>query len=136
MCDQNHLADRRGVIEQLLNLSENLSQEDRALLRSVYDAGLSPTLLAHASGRDSRRMRQRVARLVGRIGSDMFQFVLRERQDWPAPRRRIAELIFLRGQTQRDVAAASGTSLHHVRREIERIRALREESRRRAADQP
>ena len=71
-------------------------------------------------------MRRRVQRLVERIGSASFQFVMRNCDGWPSSRRQVGESIILRGSTQRRAAVQLGLSLHQVRQEIERIRALYE----------
>ncbi len=116
----------RDAAEKLLDYADFLESADRALLRAIFDRGLSATEFARAMGQPPRRVRQRVQRLVQRLGSTPFQFVLRNRYAWSAARRQVAESIFLRGLTQRRAAAQLGLSLHQVRQEIERVRALYE----------
>jgi DNA-directed RNA polymerase specialized sigma24 family protein len=117
----------RDQIDRLLRLADDLDPADRALIRSIYDRGMSAGELARAIGRTPRTVNRRLERLVRRVSNPAYRFILRERRSWPAVRRRVAELVFLRGGTQRAAATATGLSLHQTRREIERIRVLIDE---------
>ena len=117
---------RRASAERLLDYADHLDGSDRALLRAVFDRGLTSTDLARVIGQEPRAVRRRVQRLVERIGSASFQFVMRNCDGWPSSRRQVGESIILRGSTQRRAAVQLGLSLHQVRQEIERIRALYE----------
>lgn len=119
---------RRGVVERLLDRADYLTASDRALLRGIYDRGMDAAEVARVMGSRPRGVRQRVQRLIEHVNSPGFSFILRAGRRWPHTRRRVGELIFLQGLTQRDAAARLGISLHHVRREVERIRALIDEA--------
>jgi DNA-directed RNA polymerase specialized sigma24 family protein len=119
---------RRGVIERLLDRANYLTSSDRTLLRGIYDRGMDASEVARVMGRRPRGVRQRVQRLVEHLNSPDFTFILRAGRRWPKTRRRVGELVFLQGLTQREAAARLGISLHHLRREIERIRALIDEA--------
>ncbi len=123
---QTQIQARRASAERLLDYANHLDASDRALLRAVFDRGLTSTDLAEVIGQEPRAVRRRVQRLVERIGSASFQFVMRNCDGWPSSRRRVGESIILRGSTQRRAAVQLGLSLHQVRQEIERIRALYE----------
>ena len=123
---QTQIQARRASAERLLDYADHLDGSDRALLRAVFDRGLTAADLARVIGQEPRAVRRRVQRLVERIGSASFQFVMRTCDGWPSSRRRVGESIILRGSTQRGAAVQLGLSLHQVRREIERIRALYE----------
>ncbi len=118
------LRQQRALAERILDYVDPLRTGDRALLRAIYDRGMTASDFARAVGQRPRTVRRRVQRLLERIGSDHFQFVLRQRQDWPSTRRRVAELVFLQGASQRQTAASTGLSLHQIRQEIARIRFL------------
>jgi DNA-directed RNA polymerase specialized sigma24 family protein len=129
----------------MLRLADHLAPADRALIRSIYDRGLSAGELSRALGRTPRSVRRQVQRLVQRVSSPEYRLILRRRREWSTTRRRVAELVFLRGGTQRAAAEATGLSLHETRREIDRIRLLidqgleqarREEQRRQALCTP
>ncbi len=121
---QNHPC--RDSAERLLNYADYVGGADRALLRAIFDRGLSAAEFARAMGQPPRTVRQRVQRLVERVGSARFQFVMRNRYAWSRSRRQVAESIFLRRLTQRRTAARLSMSLHQVRREVERIQTLYE----------
>jgi DNA-directed RNA polymerase specialized sigma24 family protein len=108
--------------EQLLEHADELDRHDRALLRGVYQLGMTITELADVVGRQPRTVRHRVLRLVRRILSPEFQYVLRHRRSWPASRRAIAERVILQGRTQREVAEEFSVSVHRVRQVCDRIR--------------
>ncbi len=114
----------RDTAERLLSYADLLDRADRALLLAIFDRGLSAAEFARAMDQPPRTVRQRVQRLVERIGSARFQFVIRNRYGWPTARRQVGQAVFLRGLTQRRAAAQLGLSLHQVRQEIERIRTL------------
>jgi DNA-binding transcriptional regulator LsrR (DeoR family) len=98
------------------------------LLRSVYDRGMSASELAQAVGVRPRTVRRRVRRLVQRVSSPAFTFIVRAEHAWPHRRRLIGHLFFLQGRTQRAVAARLGMSVHQVRREIDHIRGLMDQA--------
>ena len=123
--DQN-LDRRRNDSERLVQLAEHLAPSDRALVCSIYKRGLTASELAQAIGTRPRTVRERVQRLVQRLNSPTFLYVLHRRHTWPLRRRRIAEAVFLRGECQRGVAAQMQVTVHVVRREAERIRAIAE----------
>jgi len=118
---------RQADAESLLRFAEHLSLSDRALLRGIFQNGITATALANANGGSPSIVRARIRRLCRRITSPAFQYVVRHRLDWPERRRSIAEAVVLRGQTQRATAAALGLTVHHLRRELERIAALCEQ---------
>ena len=115
---------RRGLIERLLDHAAHLDTSDAALLRSVYDHGLSATQLARALRQHPRAVRARVHRLIMRISSPGFQFVVRQKDRWPPRRRQVAECIILRARTQRQTARDLGITVHEVRKHLAHLAAL------------
>ena len=130
LIDQNHGSEssqnlrNQDLIERILELAEHLPPQDRALLESVYKAGMAPMTIALASGQSRSRVCGKLRRLMRRLQSPLYQFAVRHRRDWPSERRAIAESVILRGQTQRATAAIMGLSLHQVRVELSRIEFL------------
>lgn len=120
------LNQRRNQAERLVQFAQHLAPGDRALLCSVYQHGMSATELARVMGKRPRHVRARVHRLVERLNSPTFWYVLHWRDQWPARKREIAEAVFLRGESQRNAAANLQTTVHEIRRETDRIRALTE----------
>lgn len=110
--------------EGLVTYAEHLDPADRALVVSVFERGLSAAELARATGRDPRHVRRRLKRLIARMASRPFQFVLRHRANWSLNQRRVAEAVVLRGRTQREAAAELGLTLHQVRTYLHAIAVL------------
>jgi DNA-directed RNA polymerase specialized sigma24 family protein len=131
----NEIEAGRTAIEQALRLADRLAPADRDLMRAVYERGMSAEAFARAAGRSPRSVRGRLRRLIERMTSQPFRFVALHQRRWPAQRRRVAELVILQGLGLRAAAARAGMSIHHVRREIDRVRALIEEAATTAATQ-
>ena len=87
----------RSQVDRILDLANHLPTPDRVLLRSVYDRGISASELAQAVGVRPRAVRRRVRRLVQRVSSPAFTFVVRAEHAWPDRRRLIGHLFFLQG---------------------------------------
>ena len=117
----------RLQIDDLLLAAKHLPERERALVRAVYERGLPLKALAVATDMRAGRLYHRLRRIVARLRSPLFRTVLREMPGWPPVRRGIAEMIILHGVSQRTTAAALNLSLHRVRIELERIRALAEQ---------
>jgi len=115
---------QRGRMENLVSYAEHLEPADRALIESVFERGMSAADLARAMGRDPRHVRRRLKRLITRMSSRPFQFVLRCRDKWPVNQRRVADAIVLRGLTQREAADELDLTLHQVRTYIHAVNVL------------
>ena len=111
-------------LEQLLRLGKYLGTADLALIQGVYERGMPPGRLARAMHTCPRVVRRRLNRIRMRLASPLFRFVVANRLRWPEHRRAIAEAVVLRGQPLRAAAMLAGVSLHHVRRELDRISAM------------
>ena len=114
----------RDLAEKLVELARWTLPEDRALIEAVYRDGISAARLASLNGRSPRAVRQRIHTIVTRILSDRFMFVLRQRDNWPTRRRRVADLCVLRGMSMRQASESLGYTLHTVRRQLDVINAL------------
>lgn len=118
------LLNRRMIAEKVVMRAEFLDSADRALLQAVFDRGITPAEIARAIGERPEIMQRRVQKLVERLGSSPYQFVMRQIKDWPPCQQRVGESVFLRGLSHREASQHLGMSLHRVRREVERIRSL------------
>lgn len=121
------LRTQRDMAERLLDIAEHLSTSDAALIRAVYDRGMTATAFAKAARQQPRSLRLRLQRLVARITTPNFLRILALHRRWPPFRREVARAIFLRNESQRRAAARLGVSIHRIRRECDCIRALAEE---------
>jgi len=98
--------------------------DDRAVLHAIYRDGLTAHQVALLRHEPPRRVRSRVRRLVQRLLSDQFLFVLRMRDAWPSLRRKVAGACILQGRSMRETADHLHISLHTVRKEMAIIDAL------------
>jgi hypothetical protein len=140
-------------VEEVLLAARHLPQTERALLDSVYRRGMSIHAIAVATGLPPQRLRRRLRSIVRRLRAPMFRYVLRElffdhsdssgdeaavalAQKVPRARRRrsnrvsraqsraIARGIVLERRSQRSVARELDLSVHQLRCELQRLRAL------------
>lgn len=115
---------RREMADLIVERSQVLPRDDAGLLQCIYGDGRSISALAPMLGCDARKLRRRVRRLVERVNSNEFVFVLSYRQNWTPSRRRVAEACFIRGLSIRQAASDLRLSYHTVRRHLEAVRAL------------
>jgi DNA-directed RNA polymerase specialized sigma24 family protein len=142
----------RAQIEDVLTASKHLSPGERALIDGVYRRGLSVTALAAITGERPHRLRRRLRDIVQRMRSPLFRYVLHMlamrdlagerpshcRPDAAAANRSsdlsseqrlgVARAIVLQRRSQRAAARDLNLSLHRVRREIDRLRALADDA--------
>lgn len=116
----------RLSIDHILEHARHLAAGDRALIEGVYLRGMSAAELARAAGKEPGTVRKRLARVVRRMSSPIFRFVVRHKSQWPPERAAIADAVILRGLSQRTAAMTLGLGVHRVRRELDGIRALLE----------
>lgn len=116
----------RDLIDTVLARAALLPEPDAALLRAVYDRGLSVANLALTTHADVRALRKRVRVLVARVMDPSFLHVARHAPSWPEVRRQVATLCLLQGLTVREAAARLSVSCHTVRRNLDAVRALTE----------
>ncbi len=124
IANKQPLSNHRMMAEKVVMRAVFLDSADRALLQAVYDKGITAAEFARAMGERPEAMRRRVQRLVERLGSNPYQFVMRQLNDWPPCQRRVAESVFLKGLSHREASQQLGISLHKVRRQVERIQSL------------
>ena len=112
----------RDRIERILRLAELLEPRDRLLLEAVLDRGLSTSEVASLTDRSSSWVRRQVHRLMQRLESPHVIWILREANNWPPLRGRIARARFIAGLSQRQTARCLGVSLHRVREQDHLLR--------------
>lgn len=117
---------RRELVDELTGRAAWLSRSDQWLIDAVFREGRHVAEVAAVRGEVPRKLRRHVRRLVRRLRSDKFKFVVSQSRQWPSQRRRIAWLCFVEGQSQRQVASQLRLTLHAVRRHCEVIHALYE----------
>ena len=115
---------RRNYIERLLDRAKYLDESDHALIAQVYQYGSSISGIARVSGQSASNLRRHVARLLKRMNSPLFTFMMAHGDLLPGPTRKIATLVVLKGCSQRRAASLSGQTLHRVRKHLQTLRAL------------
>lgn len=117
---------RSDLAELIVDRSAWLMPEDRALVCAVYRDGLTAAEVAKLRGEPARHVRRRLRRLVLRVLSKRYEFVMRRREQWPPTRRRVATVCVLQGRTMRETASHLRLSLHTVRGQMAAVAALEE----------
>lgn len=108
-------AGHQSEVERILDLSRHLQPTETALIHAVYQRGMSARALATAADVSARTLQRRVKRLLDRMASARFRFVLAPHPGWSVERMAVARAIILEGRTQRDAATALDISTHAVR---------------------
>lgn len=107
----------------LMGRAELLAREDRDILQAVIVDGQPASRLARLMDISASQLRKRVHRLCRRLASPEFLTVARSLRFLPHNERLLARQYFCEGLSQRDLAAATGESLHTIRRRLDRVRA-------------
>jgi len=126
----------RDLAEIVADHAQHALPDERAIIHAIYRDGLTAQRVAHLRCESPRRVRSRVRRIVARLVSDRFRFVVRSRDRWPLQRRRVATACVLQGMSMREAARFLQLTLHQVRRELETVRTLMAEETRRDAPPP
>jgi DNA-directed RNA polymerase specialized sigma24 family protein len=121
--------DRRDQVDLLVALATHLPPDERSLIDAVYERGLRPVDVARVTQARPQAIRNRLQRIVRRLGSPMFRFVAARREGWPRQVQAVADLVVLQGVSQREAARRLDVSIHRVRQEVMRLRVLSEKER-------
>jgi len=130
--DPSATADRRRKQSRILTeiipaRLHALPAADAELLRAIFDRGIPVARLSTISAADHRhaaKLRYRVRRLVARVLSPGFVFVLRHQSQIPDALQGVARACVLQGRTQRDASIELALPLFEVRRRLIAVRAL------------
>ena len=139
LADADRLSRRPGVdlrrrsvrdeAETLVDRAAWALPEDRRLIEAVYREGMPARAVAELRGEKAEQVRRRLRRVVRRLLSEEFVFVLRERDGWPQERRRVATACVLQGRSMRDAAKHLKVSFQEVRKQMQVVDALFEAAR-------
>lgn len=124
----------REAADEILRLADSLPSHESALIRAVFRDEKPITEVAALLEQPARKVRERVRRLVARVRSPHFDFVVRRAQAWPDLRRRVAHAVVVMGDTYRTASRRLGVSLHTVRREYAAVLAMAEATNQLAAE--
>lgn len=117
------------VAELLLRRADLLAPDDAAILDACFNRGLNVAQVARLRDVPVTTMRRRLRRLIFRVVSPFFDFVLRTSDHWPLTRRRVARAVVLEGRSLREAADALDLPVHAVRHHADAVRAAFDASR-------
>lgn len=115
---------RAEQVDLVLRRATDLATPDRLLLESMLRDGYTTKRLASLSSQSVRTLRRRAKRLIQRLASPEFMFVVRHRDAWPTTRRRVADACIVEGRSMKLAARTLRLSFHSVRRQMETIAGL------------
>jgi DNA-directed RNA polymerase specialized sigma24 family protein len=127
---------RRHQAEQVVARAAFLPPADRLLIELYLDQGRTLKDIAASCGVPPRVMSRRMRKLILRLASDRYAFVVRHMETWPLSRRRVAVAMVLHGLSIRESAQVLSMSLYVVRRHHENIATLFEADQRPATSRP
>jgi len=114
----------RDQVERLLERADYLEDADRLLVEQVYRHGMPVTDIARLTGDRPRNLQRRVAKLLKRLNSKLFLYVISHKDSLASSVRRSSELVVLHGHSLRRAASLSHRSLHQIRQDIRALRAM------------
>jgi len=114
----------RDLADTVLARCDALPESDAILLRAVFGDNRPMTEIALLSQTPVRRLRRRVRKLLDRLLSPTFGFVLAQSNGWTLPRRRVARAVVIEGKSYRTAGRDLGLSLHAVRRHCACVHAM------------
>lgn len=127
--DEGHaarLAAGAANVERVLMLAAYLPERQRALLEAIYREGVPLRVIARLRGTTSRAVRRQAALLVARVTSPAYAVAATQSGAWPEPRAGVARRCVIGGVGVREAARELGVSVHTVRSELARVRAIAE----------
>lgn len=118
----------RERVQGLLEDSRLLEPADQWLLGQHLGSGRSMASIARELGCSADRVRARVRRLIARVESEVYRFVLERTEaqggGWDAEVRAIARACIGRGMSMRSAARELGVSAHVVRARMLEVHAM------------
>ncbi len=114
----------RDRIESLLALAEHLPEEERLLLRQVFELGLTIPQVARQTQRPRGHVYRRVQRILRRLSTPLFRYVAGHQRILPAECRAIASLAVLAGLSVRQIAQRTRLTIHEVRSRVQALKML------------
>ncbi len=114
----------RERVESLLRRAILLAPEDQWLLEQVLGRGRSLASIARLSGGSPEALRKRTKRLIARVESAMYGFVLERAELWDSQMRDAARSCVGRGLSMRATARALRLPMHTVRTRMLEVHAM------------
>ncbi len=109
----------REFVQEILRRAQLLPEGQdgggAVLIRAVFEEGMPFAKLSALTGVSVRTARRCVHRLIARVMSPDFDFVMEHSRTWPTMRRKVAYATLVLGRSFRQVSKELGLSLHTVR---------------------
>jgi len=122
--DQWRRVDQRGLADGVLAMAVHLGDEDRFLIEQVFDHGIRMSDIARQRGRSRSTVQYHVKKILIRIRSPLFRFLVGHGDLLLVELRRTGKAVILEGRPLREAAQLLGLSLHTVRQHLAAIQAL------------
>src|SRR5262245_16063468 len=105
----------RARAERFIARAAHLDPAERVLIEQVLSRGQSLRVLARETGAPPRNLHRRFRNILRRMSSPEYALLTRGFRGSLTPeQRRVGQLLFVRGLSQRTAAAQAGLSLHEV----------------------
>ena len=101
-----------------------LSPEDREIVLAYFERDMCASEIGQLLKVDPKYVRRQLKQIVHRLEDPRCAYVVANRNAWTPKRRAIAEDLFLRGRSMRDVSKTHKTSLHMIRKHRDAIDAM------------
>jgi hypothetical protein len=111
-------------VDRLVRRAEVLCRADQALIAAIYLEHQTVAAVAFLQGVSVRVLRRRLYRIIRRVHTPEFIYVLRRHDQWRGIQRRVATAIFLRGLTMHQAARELKLPYFTVRRLRDIVRTL------------
>lgn len=101
-----------------------LDENDREIVIAYFERGMHASEIGTLLNTDPRLIRRRLRHIIQRLEDPRCAYVVAHRNAWSARRRAIAEDLFIRGRSMREISKERGLSLHAVRKHRDAIDAM------------
>lgn len=119
---------RKGSIRErstrLVRRAGWLDDGDREIVIAYFERGMRASEIGTLLSTDPRLIRRRLKQIINRLEDPRCAFVVAHRGAWSARRRVIAEDLFIRGRSMREISKDRGLSLHLIRKHRDAIEAM------------
>jgi transposase len=112
------------LARRMTRRAEWLEPGEREITLAFFDRGLNAAQIGMMIREEPRIVRKRLRQIISRLEDPRCAYVVAHRNAWTARRRAIAEDLFIRGRSMREISKERGLSLHAVRKHRDAIDAM------------
>ncbi len=114
----------RSLSTRVIRRAHWLDPYDREIALAYFDRGMKGADIGALLNIDPRHVRKRIKQIVLLLEDPRCAYVVAHRNAWSSRRRMIAEDLFVKGRSMREVSESRGISLHAVRKHRDAIDAM------------